>query len=352
MIEMKIYQLQLKCFHLQEMKQFYTEVLEMALLSESDTHFMVRAGSTKLYFEKGASVPYYHVCFRTGTEYFDHIFARLSDLLLPDEEGSYSLFWEGKQAYFCDPDGNILEILERPFYWGEQGGPAFSWFDVGEIGMPLKSISETKDSLGAMVHTRYAAESDQFAFYGDQDGVFVLVKEGRHWYPTERGATIHPIVAVVSGEQEGRYKHPELPYHVIVRKEWNEKIPSVQFRIARPTNQIDNLMEFYGEGLGLEEIGEFSGHDGYDGVMYGLPDNSYHLEFTQSEVPLELPQPTKEHLLVFYIPNLFELNRIVERLAGMGYHEVEPENPYWANGGVTIEDPDGWRIVLMHTVGI
>lgn len=31
----------------------------------------------------------------------------------------------------------------------------------------------------------------------------------------------------------------------------------------------------------------------------------------------------------------------------MGYDEVEPENPYWKDKGITIEDPDGWRIVLM-----
>lgn len=36
----------------------------------------------------------------------------------------------------------------------------------------------------------------------------------------------------------------------------------------------------------------------------------------------------------------------------MGYAEVEPENPYWQEKGVTIADPDGWRIVLMNTNGI
>lgn len=32
----------------------------------------------------------------------------------------------------------------------------------------------------------------------------------------------------------------------------------------------------------------------------------------------------------------------------MGYDEVESENPYWKEKGITIEDPDGWRIVLMY----
>jgi len=43
---------------------------------------------------------------------------------------------------------------------------------------------------------------------------------------------------------------------------------------------------------------------------------------------------------------------IVERMVGMGYTVVEPENPYWEVNGVTIEDPDGWRIVLQNTSGL
>jgi catechol 2,3-dioxygenase-like lactoylglutathione lyase family enzyme len=350
---MKIYQLYLKCFHLEEMKKFYTEDLEMKLISESDKHFAVLAGTTKLFFELDKNVPYYHVCFRTDSDYFNSMFDKLSDksLLLPDEVGNYSMFWEGKQAYFYDPDGNILEMLERPFHWGGNQ-PKTGWYDVGEIGMPVKQISALQETLSQTVSTIYRSESETFSFYGDTEGVFVLVKEGRNWYPTERPASIHPIIAVVSGEKEERFQHPELPYTIIVRKEWSENVPAVQFRMARPTNQMEKIIEFYEDGLGLEKIGGFSGHAGYDGVMFGLPNNTYHLEFTQSEEKIELPTPTKEHLLVFYLPNLYELNKIVHRLELIGYKEVAPENPYWANGGVTIEDPDGWRIVLMNSVGI
>ncbi|MDQ0198643.1 catechol 2,3-dioxygenase-like lactoylglutathione lyase family enzyme [Neobacillus ginsengisoli] len=350
---MKIYQLYLKCFHLDEMKKFYTEDLEMELLSESEHHFTVSAGTTKIFFELDTSIPYYHVCFRTGSKYIEHMYHKLAEnkLLLSDEKGHYSMFWEGKQVYFFDPDGNILEILERPFHWGESQ-PEAGWYDIGEIGMPVPSVKKMQESLRPYIRDQRKDENDTFAFYGDQKGVFVIVKEGRNWKPSARAATIHPITAVVLGEQEGRFTHPELPYDVFVRKEWNDAVPAVQFRMARPTNQMDKIIEFYEEGLGLEKIGGFKGHAGYDGVMFGLPNYSYHLEFTQSEEKVKLPMPTKEHLLVFYLPNLFELNRIVHRLSDMGYKEVEPENPYWGRGGVTIEDPDGYRIVLMNTVGI
>jgi catechol 2,3-dioxygenase-like lactoylglutathione lyase family enzyme len=111
-------------------------------------------------------------------------------------------------------------------------------------------------------------------------------------------------------------------------------------------------VRFYHEGIGLEIIGEFRGHEGYDGVMLGMPDRSYHLEFTQHEVKHELPTPTNEHLLVFYMPNRYERDQIAERLRKMGYEEIEPDNPYWKRGGITFADPDGYGGVLMNTAGI
>ncbi|MFE8699163.1 VOC family protein [Cytobacillus sp. FJAT-54145] len=122
--------------------------------------------------------------------------------------------------------------------------------------------------------------------------------------------------------------------------------------MARPTNQLEKLVEFYKDGIGLNIIGEFRGHEGYDGMMLGLPGHPYHIEFTQYEKEVALPTPTKEHLLVFYMGNRYKRDEIVSRLTRMGYEPVEPENPYWGRGGVTIEDPDGWRVVLMNSVGI
>jgi hypothetical protein len=39
------------------------------------------------------------------------------------------------------------------------------------------------------------------------------------------------------------------------------------------------------------------------------------------------------------------------RLRRHGHKPVEPENPYWLEKGLTFEDPDGWRVVLMHAAG-
>ncbi|MBS3680672.1 VOC family protein [Ornithinibacillus massiliensis] len=127
---------------------------------------------------------------------------------------------------------------------------------------------------------------------------------------------------------------------------------AVQVRIARPTDKFDEVIRFYEQGLGLQRITEFEGHRGYTGGIIGIPDASYHLEFTKHVDGSPCPAPTKDNLLVFYIPNQAEILVLKNRLEQMGYPEVEPENLYWKERGVTIEDPDGFRIVLMNTKGI
>ncbi|MFC4777314.1 VOC family protein [Paenibacillus sp. GCM10023252] len=133
---------------------------------------------------------------------------------------------------------------------------------------------------------------------------------------------------------------------------WSNRIPAIQFRVARPTHQLNKIVDFYTNGLGLNIVGSFQNHDGYDGVMLGLPSINYHLEFTQHEHAIPIPPPSEDNLLVFYIPNLESRDEVVSRIISMGYPVVEPENPYWKLNGITICDPDGWRIVLQATSGI
>ena len=133
---------------------------------------------------------------------------------------------------------------------------------------------------------------------------------------------------------------------------WPKNLNAVQVRVARPTDKLKEVVRFYRDGLGLEVIGSFEGHSGYSGVMLGLPGRDYHLEFTEHEDGSPCPAPTRDNLLVFYIPDKESLDLLVERLSAMNHRPVPPENPYWASKGVTFEDPDGWRVVLMNTSGI
>lgn len=132
---------------------------------------------------------------------------------------------------------------------------------------------------------------------------------------------------------------------------WPDQLPVSQVRIARPTDRLDDVVAFYRDGLGLTEIGSFRGHAGYDGVMLGLPGASYHLEFTQHEQGSPGAAPSKDNLLVLYLPEPGAVDAAAARLETSGHHSVEPENPYWRANSLTFEDPDGWRVVLVRGAG-
>lgn len=112
------------------------------------------------------------------------------------------------------------------------------------------------------------------------------------------------------------------------------------------------VLRFYRDCLGLPEIGSFSRHEGYSGVMLGLPGTAYHIEFTTHEQGSPCPAPTKDNLLVLYILDSAAFDDLLARFAQFGYKPVKPENPYWKSRGVAFEDPDGWRLVLAFSKGL
>jgi len=117
-------------------------------------------------------------------------------------------------------------------------------------------------------------------------------------------------------------------------------------RVARPSDDLDALLAFYRDGLGLSVLYRFEDHDGFDGVMLGRPGAPYHFEFTRARGHAAGRAPTEDNLLVFYIPDHAEWTAAVERMVAAGFEWVPAFNPYWDRNGRTFEDPDGYRVVL------
>ncbi|MAT42974.1 MAG: hypothetical protein CL609_11570, partial [Anaerolineaceae bacterium] len=99
-------------------------------------------------------------------------------------------------------------------------------------------------------------------------------------------------------------------------------------RVARPTNNIQRLLPFYRDALGLSVLGSFEDHQGFDGIMLGFPNSAFHLEFTLQQGELAPPAPTKENLLVFYYPDQQEWQTISNRFLQLGFEPVPSHNPY------------------------
>ena len=124
--------------------------------------------------------------------------------------------------------------------------------------------------------------------------------------------------------------------------------PTIKMRVARPTDRLDEVVHFYRDGLGLDVLGSFEDHEGFDGVMLGHAGQQHHLEFTAKRGHSVGRAPTPDNLLVFYIPDAEEWKAAVERMRSRGHEPVESFNPYWDRQGKTFEDPDGYRVVLQH----
>jgi catechol 2,3-dioxygenase-like lactoylglutathione lyase family enzyme len=119
-------------------------------------------------------------------------------------------------------------------------------------------------------------------------------------------------------------------------------------RVARPSDDLDALLRFYADGLGLELLTRFEDHDGFDGIILGREDVPYQFEFTRARGHDAGKAPSKDHLLIFYIPDAVEWEAATERMNAAGYKPVPSFNPYWDRDGVTFEDPDGYRVVVQQ----
>jgi hypothetical protein len=121
-------------------------------------------------------------------------------------------------------------------------------------------------------------------------------------------------------------------------------------RLARPSTDLAAITAFYLDLIGMESLGGFDGHAGYDGRFVGMPGRDWHLEFTHRVDGLPAPAPTAEDLLVLYLPGE-HISAIRRRLATAGHEPVTPENPYWSQAGAAMyRDPDGYLLVLCPTV--
>lgn len=120
----------------------------------------------------------------------------------------------------------------------------------------------------------------------------------------------------------------------------------MQFRLARHTEDLQKVREFYVNILGFEVLGEFHDHDNYDGIFIGKSNENWHLEFTSSD---ELPNHRfdEDDALVFYPKSQTEFDEILARIQNHKIQTYPAKNPYWNNvGAVLIKDFDEHVIIF------
>jgi len=116
-------------------------------------------------------------------------------------------------------------------------------------------------------------------------------------------------------------------------------------RVARHTNNLEEIESFYVDLLGFERLGGFQKHNNYDGVFIGKSGLDWHFEFTQSEVKANHIFD-EDDVIVLYPKTISDYDELIKRLLQKDIAVIEAVNPFWNENGKMIQDPDGYRIVI------
>ena len=177
---------------------FYVSALE-GLTADDGVHI----GATTLRFEHATPPAPYHVAFaippgsiRSAFEWAQPRLALLSRQIFDFSN------WNADALYFEDPDGNVLELIARK--GPERAFAASDLIGVCELGLPVRdpptAVATLEDELGLDV---VDGDRDTFTAVGDPDGLFIVVRPGRNWLPTELAAAESPAAVTVETPRRG-----------------------------------------------------------------------------------------------------------------------------------------------------
>jgi len=182
-------------------------------VEQHDGNVHVMAGRSVLIFtpSPGATPAPYHFAFNIPQNQFAEaktwLAARVP--LVQNQDGADEIFsadWNSHAVYFYDPAGNIVELIARHTLKNDSEKPfsAASLLNISEIGIVtddvLSLVGVFTASFGV---TSYLGKfGETFTAVGDADGLFIIVKEGRLWFPDQKVAAValRTVVTFIDGQ--------------------------------------------------------------------------------------------------------------------------------------------------------
>ncbi|MRX69948.1 hypothetical protein SAMN06265349_101124 [Flavobacterium resistens] len=116
-------------------------------------------------------------------------------------------------------------------------------------------------------------------------------------------------------------------------------------RVARHTDDLKKIEDFYVNILGFEQLGEFLNHNNYNGIFIGKSGLDWHFEFTQSNNKAKHTFD-EDDVIVLYPKSILDYNNLINKLEHHNISTIAATNPFWNENGKMIQDPDGYRIVI------
>ncbi|KIO54055.1 VOC family protein [Flavobacterium hibernum] len=116
-------------------------------------------------------------------------------------------------------------------------------------------------------------------------------------------------------------------------------------RVARHTDNLEAIENFYVNILGFELLANFHNHNNYDGIFIGKSGLDWHFEFTKSEVKANHAFD-EDDVIVLYPKSIIDYDVLIDRLLYHNISIITANNPFWNENGKMFLDPDGYRIVI------
>lgn len=193
---MKLAHIEIQTNNIQKTTAFYQDILELEIIENNTQSVSIQAGNSTLKFVENPQFnSIYHFAFNIPENKLDEAIEWCKnkvDLILIKDQNVITNFenWNANAVYFYDNNGNLLEFIARHDLNNAQSQEfsSKSILNISEIGI----VNENPLELGKELIAKYGLEffskndnSELFAAVGDDEGLLIMVKPNRNWYPTQ-----------------------------------------------------------------------------------------------------------------------------------------------------------------------
>lgn len=199
-------QLQLNTVSIQGVKQFYCEQLQFPIILETKDEICFQPTENfKLSFKEVVEpIAPAHFAFEVPLSEFENVVNLIKSkgiALLKWSDGRFiDDFETGKNVYFRDGDGNLLEIITHHYVREGILSPAgdLKLLYLREIGFPADSVKEFREFFVDIFELRLDKVRDDFTFAIGGTSHMVIPSKKRRWIPIEMVA-LPPTMNVIFG---------------------------------------------------------------------------------------------------------------------------------------------------------
>lgn len=207
---MKIRKAIIYSYNTEEQSRFFTNLLSPELVQRSGQTVKVKMGTSELEILPSKQTPdsVYHIAFNIEPRLLKqslHYLAAVGIDAIPFENKPVIDFpdWNAQSVYFKDADGNILEFIARyNLITGNQDTSftARHILSISEVGIPVNNTRDFISAIESLSNWRtWKTNGPEFSAVGDEDGLLIVVKEPRYWFPTSVAAKQLPVELKLEG---------------------------------------------------------------------------------------------------------------------------------------------------------